>query len=1076
MIPIGQHHTPSRAVGRLLCNAIIALLCAPLLEFEPAGAQADTDPTYTDSADRLVRVTTADGLPTNRTFSIYQDDDGLMWFGTFAGLSRYDGVNVDTFERDPARSDTIADNAVLAVVGDTRYIWAGTGSGKVSRLDRTTEKFVTFDAELGPVSSLLRTSQDLWVGTIEGLARMDPKSGRTTPVPIKSAVADMAVGPDGELWVATSDGLHRYEPESGKTRVFVAENDDGTTKAKEITGVKVANDGTVWFGTDRFGLQGIRPDGTRTTFARFEGEEFDYYVYALEIDSAGDLWTNSGDRLYRIDPETGSTVRFAPYPTDPGSMAPGATSDLFADRDGDIWVAKQDAGIGRLDPSPNLARILRVPASSPDATVKNRIHSIAAITAEGRELVAATTRSSPTLFDLAHNTTKDLDGPEFQDCNVLTSKSSTPTVWCLGDSVRTHNFETGTTEVLIPEGFGAAVGDAPRAAASDGGSGVWVAGQAGLFHVDENGQIIESFSSEELGLADGTSTIAVSGDRVVAGHWGLGLAVIDLTSTSIVTITGEGNTAGGPAVSDPTILDVAIAADGSVLAATNAGLDRFSADLKSVDRYNPSTSAMPSGGLSGLILAYDNIAWVGSPVGITAIDLETGRATNFTSEDGLISGAFEPDAFLLTPSGVAVAGGSGGINTFDPTKTNREDCDRPATLQNVEVDGHDVARTASLDLESGARIVALRFRQLCFANRSLAQLRYRFKGESDWALSERGSFDLVLPSLGDGSHRIQVQASDRAGGWVSTTSELTITMHPPWYRNRVLQVGAVVVLLAFGIGAAALRGRAARHRQRELEREVAAQTEHLQQKSNQLQRAVEEQQDLLDIVAHDIRAPVLRQMINLGMVGSKPIVVDPLVLQREVEVMDRLLRRLMRSRELEGEREMKLVAVDLAGVITACLEQNASAMAAKGLTVSLSSATASLARADRDCIEEVVENAVDNAIKYSQPGEAITVRVFSPDDVTVAFSVTDTGVGIDPSEMSRLFTRFGRASQRPTANEESVGLGLFAVERLVSQMHGSVAMTSPGVGQGATLTCTLPRWQNGHPPNGRRPDLLSNST
>lgn len=1060
--------TSENVLARCLAYVLVTMAAILVGGADPVGAETDGEPEYTDSADRFVKLSTAEGLASNRAFDITQDEDGLLWVGTFAGLSRYDGVNVTNFEHDPLRADSLGDNSVLAVEADGRYIWTGTGSGKIGRLDRITERFVNFDLALGPVVSMVRSRHHLWVGTVETLVRVDPADGTFERFPADGPIQDLAVDSDDILWAATTDGLIRYDITNQVTRTFAATDEDGSVLTNDITAVDIAEDGTVWFGADRHGVHAIHPDGRTESFRQFEGEDFEYFVLALEVDVNGDIWTTSGERLYRIDPDTGNVARYAPYPSDPGAIGPGAVTAIFEDRDGDIWVAKQDAGVARLDPYPNLATLLRVPASDPEAQLKNRIHTMSAVTVNDREMIVATTRSSPVVFDIERLTAADLPSEDLGECSVVTSEPSASKIWCIADSIKTFDLETQQIDVLIAEGLETTLQDAARTAISDGRDGVWVAGRAGVFHFDDNGRLLEEYTAAELGLADGASTLALGGDRLVVGHWGLGLAVVDLPTDSIVTIDDDGGPEGEPPLSDPTILDIEIAPDGSVLAATNAGLDVYSADLQSIRRYNPANTAMPSGGLSGLVVASDGRVWVSSPFGMTTIDLDSSQTASYTSEDGLISGSFGADAFTLTVRGVAVAGGTNGLNTFDPLHATQDACERPATLQSVESDGEQISRLASVDLDADTHYVALQFRQMCFANGDLAQLRYRLRGESGWLYNERGSMDILLPSLGAGSHRVQVQAADRAGGWLDTVSEVTITLTPPWYQDTTVQLVAVGMLMLIGVGAALRRGQVARRRQRELEAEVSAQTEHLRTQSNQLVRAVEEQQDLLDIVAHDIRAPVLRQMINLGMVGNRPIVVDPLVLQREVEVMDGMLRRLIRSREHEIDRQMSLEAVDLTLVVTACVDRSAERAKGKGLTIEVSSMTTCLAAADVGSIDEVVENAIDNAIKYSYPGDSIDVSVFAPDHTTVAFTVVDTGVGIDPSEMSRLFTRFGRASQRPTGDEESVGLGLFAVSRLMRQMRGNVTMSSDGIGKGAKLTCVFPRWEDqamGRSPN-----------
>jgi signal transduction histidine kinase len=109
---------------------------------------------------------------------------------------------------------------------------------------------------------------------------------------------------------------------------------------------------------------------------------------------------------------------------------------------------------------------------------------------------------------------------------------------------------------------------------------------------------------------------------------------------------------------------------------------------------------------------------------------------------------------------------------------------------------------------------------------------------------------------------------------------------------------------------------------------------------------------------------------------------------------------------------------------------------------------------DSGKIEQVLNNLLGNAIKFSHPDTTIEVSVQAgANAVTVA--VRDQGQGIPADELSRLFRNFGTTRVRGTAGEPSTGLGL-AIARKIVEGHGGTVAVDSAVGQGSTFSFSLP--------------------
>ncbi len=155
--------------------------------------------------------------------------------------------------------------------------------------------------------------------------------------------------------------------------------------------------------------------------------------------------------------------------------------------------------------------------------------------------------------------------------------------------------------------------------------------------------------------------------------------------------------------------------------------------------------------------------------------------------------------------------------------------------------------------------------------------------------------------------------------------------------------------------------------------------------------------------------------------------------------------------------EPRVVKLDKA--ITDCMDRHHPRADTKTLTLvekPPADAPADVAAwADPDALRQVMDNLVDNAIKYTPNGGRITVRWGATAD-TVSFEVEDTGVGIPEADVNRVFERFYRVDKARDRAQGSTGLGLSIVKHLLQAMRGQVRVNSK-LGKGTTFRVTLPR-------------------
>jgi two-component system phosphate regulon sensor histidine kinase PhoR len=225
-------------------------------------------------------------------------------------------------------------------------------------------------------------------------------------------------------------------------------------------------------------------------------------------------------------------------------------------------------------------------------------------------------------------------------------------------------------------------------------------------------------------------------------------------------------------------------------------------------------------------------------------------------------------------------------------------------------------------------------------------------------------------------------------------------------------------------------------------------------------------QDFVANVSHELKTPlaVIKSNIEALLDGAaeEPTLRRPFLEQAafEADRLEALILDLLSLARIEsGEMGLEFIAIPLNRAIDDCLERHTARAETKTLTMvekPPKDAPADVAAwADPDALRQVMDNLVDNAIKYTPNGGRITIR-WSATAETVSFEVEDNGIGIKESDLHRVFERFYRADKARSRSVGGTGLGLAIVKHLVQIMKGQVQATSK-VNKGTTFKVTLPR-------------------
>ncbi len=224
--------------------------------------------------------------------------------------------------------------------------------------------------------------------------------------------------------------------------------------------------------------------------------------------------------------------------------------------------------------------------------------------------------------------------------------------------------------------------------------------------------------------------------------------------------------------------------------------------------------------------------------------------------------------------------------------------------------------------------------------------------------------------------------------------------------------------------------------------------------------------DFLATLAHELRNPLapIRNALHLmahahaeGGGGASALEAERAMAERQVTHLARLVDDLMDvARISKGKIELRKRPVELASIVEHAVGAARGALAARRqlLTVYLPAEPIRL-EADPTRLEQVLDNLLTNAIKYSEPGGRIGLSA-APEGGEVVISVLDDGIGIDPAMLGRVFDMFVQAERRSDRSQGGLGIGLGLARTLVELHGGRVEARSAGLGLGSEFLVRLP--------------------
>jgi signal transduction histidine kinase/ligand-binding sensor domain-containing protein/DNA-binding response OmpR family regulator len=1009
-----------------------------------------------------------DGLSNNVVTSIYQDHNGFMWFGTYDGLNRYDGIYFKVFRNIIGDSTSLSSNGINALEEDALHrLWV-CGQKEVNIYNPVTAKFIK------PSYTLLNGA---------------------TKSSIKDNVVAVKTINDNKVLVGTQhNGLFYFE------NAF-----NGNQVPLQVNGKEIAN----------YYVNAIDFDKRRNLAYIFIGErglfiydlqkkqlhfETDHFKDAncLKLTTTGKLWIGTNDGLYLYDSKEHS---FSP------SVLPyhRTVASICEDKNGVLWVASDGAGVWLLEANKKMAQPLPPSVETGKSlvnsnaiyaiyedrdqrkwigTLRGGVNVVESRTSLFKKVVyqpgdnsnlvknfilsfcedgpkevwigtdGAGLRYWNRINDTYENFLHDDNNPNSISSNFITSiiKDVNNNIWLSTWSGGINRYNRTTKSFEHFNCFNSRIKDENKNVwqlLEDSRHRLWATAvrNGGLFQFNSRTNRFEEFD-----VADTLSELQCIAEDKNGNIWGG-----DYSSLILIDTIYKNHKSFPIGYAVRSIYEDS--RKNFWVGTQEGGLLLFNRTNGSFKRYT-TADGLPSNTILRMLEDKNGNLWLSTYNGICKFNPVSKGIRNFSQSDGLQSSQFSYNAALRLSDGEFLFGGIKGFNVIYPDSIITQKQTPQVLLGGLKINNTAIEDKAAYvkerNFEQVKRIVipydeailSLDFLALDYSNSSDIKYAYYLKGwDKHWNYVDniRGA---NYSRLQEGDYVFEVRASNTEGVWGEPQKLLYITVLPPWYRTWWAYT-LYVLIFASAVYTYVL------YRDRQAKLKYQVQLANLErQKEKELN---EKKIDFFTNVSHEFRTP-LSLIINpiKGLLQKTEETKERGELKTAYRNAKRLLRlvdQLLLFKKAEEEtNKLNISRVNLYDLCQEVYLYFTEQARSKKIKYELQSDVHDITLdVDREKIEIALFNVLSNAFKYT-PDDGSVIFKIEEQDSQIKLSINDSGPGIPASESNKLFERF--AQVKGAHSKTGFGIGLYLVKNFVEAHKGSVYFTSKE-GEGTTFFILL---------------------
>ncbi len=995
------------------------------------------------------------GLSHQTVFCALQDKRGFMWFGTKAGLNRFDGTNFKVYVADPEQTSALISNTVLSIAeGPDGSFWIGTSLGLCS-YDPEKDVFTPFTNQevviKDAVDNLAFDKQgNLWVINVHGIYCLDIKSGKCRAFPVSEffVPTGMLVTQSGSVWILGLDGnIYLYDPAHDHFTQYAILTEDEKKRHIMLYRILECSNGDLMVTTDRIGAKRFSPNsGSVETIFEKDANNNPIYIHTAIQKEKGEFWfgTESGIHIFKLgvgfignlqksynddyslsdnaihmllkDREEGvwvgtffgginylarNNTLFEKYlPKDSkGNIKANVIRQIHPDSEGNLWVGTEDGGLCRFDPQSKTFRALT------DLTWEGRpiSRNIQCLLVDDNLLWIGTFDSGIYQLDLRTQRIVNHFNSENPASGLLVNG-----IVCLK--------KTSQNEILV-------------------------GAMGGLYHYDKTKKRFEIMPELNWGLVhsmyeDMNHTIWI----VTMGRGVFTLNYDEHKTPNIKRVPFENNYFTTIFEDSKKQLWIGTEGNGIFLFDRNSG--SFVQALPKLDYSGQIIYQIIEDGMGML--------WITTSSGLLRYDPNLKTLNRFTTLNGLPIDQFNYNSGYQDRTGNIYFGTLKGMVVFSPENFVKYDeilkvyfTGFQLFSKEIEVSQPDsplhrsIVFTDAIKLRYDQSTFSIDFAIPTYTMSQNIWYRYKLDGvDKDW-ITRQGAKKLYYTKLPPGTYTLRVQASRDTEEWAGDVSKLIVTVTPPYWETSwayfiytVAVLGTVVYILV------TYRRRVKRRAGRQLEK----------MQSEKHKEILQAKIGFFTNITHEIRTPLTLIMGSLNRIkksGNKELVENEniTIMNKNTQRLLDLVNQLLDFRKIESSSFlMNFIRIDVKQLLEETYTRFTPIAKTKDVHYSLSLPEGQcMVVADKEALTKILSNMFNNAIKFCDRTVDVSLECLQKEENTlVRIRINNDGELIPEKVSQTIFEPFFQHFEEKTkAPINGSGLGLPLAKSLAEMHNGS---------------------------------------